>query len=84
MYLDRLSRRMCQHLKYFVVFSSAACGLGNANQTNYGYANSVMEKICEKRHSENLPALAIQWGAVGDVGIVAELLEKNASVMSKI
>ena len=53
--------------RYFVLFSSVSCGLGNAGQSNYGMANSVMERICEYRKREGLPAVAIQWGAVGDV-----------------
>lgn len=53
----------------FVIFSSVSCGRGNAGQTNYGMSNSVMERICECRKKEGLPALAVQWGAVGDVSI---------------
>lgn len=60
-----------------MVFSSVVCGRGNAEQTNYGMANSIMERICEKRRAENLPALAIQWGVIGDVGYVADLAEDN-------
>lgn len=67
MLLDELSREMCPGLRDFVVFSSVSCGRGNAGQTNYGMANSIMERICEKRKNEGFPALAIQWGAVGDV-----------------
>lgn len=52
----------------FVIFSSVSCGRGNAGQSNYGMANSVMERICERRRSDGLPALAIEWGAVADVG----------------
>lgn len=68
-YLDLLSRKLCPCLKSFVVFSSISCGLGNAGQTNYGMANSVMERICEQRKRDGYPALAIEWGAVGDVSI---------------
>lgn len=60
-YLDELSRDLCPHLKYFVVFSSAACGLGNAGQSNYGMANSIMERLIEKRVRDGLPGKAIQW-----------------------
>ena len=56
----------------FVMFSSASSGLGNAGQTNYAFANSAMERVCERRHSEGLHGLAIQWGAIGDVGILHE------------
>lgn len=60
-YLDELSRVLCHRLQYFVVFSSASCGRGNAGQTNYGMANSIMERIIEKRIKDNLPGKAIQW-----------------------
>lgn len=66
--LDKLSRKLCPVLKYFVVFSSISCGYGNAGQSNYGYANSTMERICESRKRCNLPALAIEWAGVDDVG----------------
>lgn len=79
--LDELSRKMCPELKHFVVFSSVSCGRGNAGQTNYSMANSVMERICEKRVEEGLPGLAIQWGAVGDVGLVADMYEEHKELV---
>jgi len=54
-----------------------SCGRGNAGQTNYGMSNSVMERICEKRHNDGYPGLAIQWGAVGDVSIKLDKKEIN-------
>uniref|UniRef100_T1P9U1 Fatty acid synthase n=1 Tax=Musca domestica TaxID=7370 RepID=T1P9U1_MUSDO len=74
-YLDELSRKMCPKLEHFVVFSSVSCGRGNAGQTNYGMANSVMERIVEKRVEAGYPGKAIQWGAVGEVGLVADMAE---------
>jgi fatty acid synthase, animal type len=74
-HLDEISRQLCPELQYFVVFSSVSCGRGNAGQSNYGMANSVMERIMEQRHSLGLPAKAIQWGAVGEVGLVADMQE---------
>jgi fatty acid synthase, animal type len=76
-HLDQLSRVLCPELEQFVIFSSVSCGRGNVGQTNYGLANSIMERIIECRHAMQLPAKAIQWGAVGDVGLLAELQEKN-------
>ncbi|PNF18738.1 hypothetical protein B7P43_G05011 [Cryptotermes secundus] len=76
-HLDELSRQMCPHLRHFVVFSSVTCGCGNTGQTNYGMNNSIMERICEARVRDGLPGLAVQWGAVGDVGLVAEMQEKH-------
>ncbi|XP_077489973.1 fatty acid synthase-like [Amblyomma americanum] len=72
--LDELSRKLCPELDHFVVFSSLSCGRGVVGQTNYGYANSVMERICEQRVADGLPGLAIQWGPIGDVGVLHELL----------
>lgn len=60
-HLDELSRKLAPQLKYFVIFSSVSCGRGNAGQSNYGFANSIMERIIEKRHKDGLPAKAIQW-----------------------
>ena len=79
-YLDKLSRTMCPNLEYFVMFSSVVSGQGNSTQTNYGFANSIMERICEIRTTNNLPALAIQWGAIGDVGFVADFSENNTRI----
>uniref|UniRef100_A0A8B9BZ50 Fatty acid synthase n=1 Tax=Anser brachyrhynchus TaxID=132585 RepID=A0A8B9BZ50_9AVES len=70
LHLDWVTRKKCPDLDYFVVFSSVSCGRGNAGQSNYGFANSAMERICEQRHHDGLPGLAIQWGAIGDVGIL--------------
>ncbi|GFR07639.1 fatty acid synthase, partial [Trichonephila clavata] len=70
--LDALSRDLCPHLQWFLCFSSVSSGRGNAGQTNYGYANSVMERICEQRTLQGLPSLAIQWGPIGDVGVLQD------------
>lgn len=74
-WFDEVSRKLCPNLKHFVVFSSVSCGRGNAGQSNYGMANSIMERIVEKRMEEGLPGKAIQWGAVGEVGLVADMQE---------
>lgn len=76
-HLDELSQQFCPNLEYFVIFSSVSCGRGNAGQTNYGMANSIMERIMEQRKKLGLPAKAIQWGAVGEVGIVADMQEES-------
>jgi len=83
-HLDVLSRQMCPHvrhfvvfLRHFVVFSSVTSGRGIVGQTNYGMNNSIMERICEAHVRDGLPGLAVQWGAVGDVGLLAEKEEKQ-------
>nr|CAI5818381.1 unnamed protein product [Callosobruchus analis] len=79
-YLDEITRQLCPDLRDFVVFSSVTCGRGNAGQTNYGMANSVMERICERRKKDGYPALVIEWGAVGEVGLVAEMQEEDFEI----
>lgn len=76
-HLSEFSQIYCPDLKHFVTFSSVACGRGNAGQTNYGLANSVIERIIESRAKLGLPGKAIQWGAIGDVGLLAELQVNN-------
>ncbi|KAK9884211.1 hypothetical protein WA026_005161 [Henosepilachna vigintioctopunctata] len=79
-HLDVVTRRRCPLLRDFVVFSSVVCGRGNTGQTNYGMANSIMERICEKRKKDGFPGLAIEWGAVGDVGLVANMQELHTEI----
>uniref|UniRef100_A0A673J4D6 Fatty acid synthase n=1 Tax=Sinocyclocheilus rhinocerous TaxID=307959 RepID=A0A673J4D6_9TELE len=80
-HLDSVTRQKCPELQHFVVFSSVSCGRGNAGQSNYGFANSTMERVCEQRRHDNLPGLAIQWGAIGDVGVVLETMGGNDAVI---
>ncbi|XP_061715319.1 fatty acid synthase-like isoform X2 [Cydia pomonella] len=78
--LDLLSRSLAPELELFVAFSSVSCGRGNAGQSNYGFANSAMERLCERRRADGLPALAIQWGAIGDVGLAAVMFGEDVEV----
>ena len=71
-YLDAVTRKSCSKLDYFVAFSSQSSGRGFVGQNNYGYANSVMEHICENRRKDGLPGQAIQYGPIGDVGLWAQ------------
>ncbi|KAJ8668386.1 hypothetical protein QAD02_010049 [Eretmocerus hayati] len=81
--LDTLSRIMCPSLRHFVAFSSTVSGRGYLGLSNYGMANSAMERICERRVLEGLPGLAIQWGPIGDVGIFSKLYESNLKKKSQ-
>jgi acyl carrier protein len=68
--LDRLVRG--EHLDYFVLFSSVTSLIGNPGQANYVAANAYMEGLARRRRQEGLPALAIGWGPILDVGVVAQ------------
>lgn len=77
--MDKVSRKHCPDLDHFIAFSSVSTGRGNGGQTNYGMANSTLERLCEKRHIDSLPGLAIQWGPIGGVGLY-ETIELNPMV----
>ena len=70
-YLDAVTRKFCPDMDYFVAYSSQSSGRGFVGQNNYGYANNVMEHICEQRRRDGLSGLAIQYGPIGDVGLWA-------------
>lgn len=54
--LDSLTRELCSgSLECFTVFSSISGGRGNAGQSNYGFANTAMERMCEKRRLDGFP-----------------------------
>lgn len=71
-HLDTITRQLCPQLDYFVAFSSQSSSRGFIGQNNYGYANSVMEHICEQRRVDGLPGQAIEYGPIGDVGLWAQ------------
>jgi fatty acid synthase len=79
-YLDMVSRHMCPNLRHFVAFSSVVSGYGNAGQTNYGMSNSTAERVCEVRVRDGFPGLAVQWGAVGDVGFMVRMKEEQPEI----
>lgn len=80
--LDNATRKFCnEHLRWFVVFSSITSGRGNAGQTNYGWSNSTMERMIDHRRADGYPGIAIQWGAIGDVGVILENMGDNNTVV---
>lgn len=58
-------------LDYFVLFSSATTAIGNPGQGNYVAANGFLEGLARQRRAAGLPALAIAWGGIEDVGLLA-------------
>ena len=46
-------------------------------QTNYNFANSLMDSVAEARRRAGLPGLSIQWGVIGDVGLVGRILHRQ-------
>ena len=58
-------------LDHFINFSSASSMVGATGQGNYAAANFFLDAIAHYRHSLDLPALTINWGALSEVGYVA-------------
>jgi len=67
-------------LDYFVLFSSATTFIGNPGQGAYVAANGFMEGLARQRRRLGLPAMAVAWGAIGDVGVLA----RNKAVMETL
>ncbi len=71
--LDRATRTAA--LDYFVAFSSATTMVGNPGQGAYVAANGYLQGLMRRRRAEGLPGLAVGWGAIADIGILARDLD---------
>ncbi len=83
-HLDRLTRHL--PLEYFVLFSSVTTLIGNPGQGNYVAANAFMEALARKRSRLGLPSLAVGWGPISDVGVLArnERLQASLSKLRRV
>mmetsp|Transcript_18751 Transcript_18751/g.46867 ORF Transcript_18751/g.46867 Transcript_18751/m.46867 type:complete len:2716 (+) Transcript_18751:643-8790(+) len=77
---DQAAAKLNLHFDHFVLFSSVSAGLGNAGQTNYGFANSELDQIVRLRNAAGKAALSVQWGAIGDVGVLSRASKKTGLV----
>ncbi|MDF7673185.1 SDR family NAD(P)-dependent oxidoreductase [Acetobacteraceae bacterium ESL0709] len=67
--LDEATRGM--NLDYFVLYSSFTTEIGNPGQCPYIAANGWLNALAERRRQSGEVALAVGWGAIGDVGMLA-------------
>ena len=80
--LDRLTRRF--DLDCFVLYSSVATMIGNVGQASYVAANGYLDGLARRRRSEGLPALAVAFGAIGDVGYLARNEQAGAALSQRL
>lgn len=59
-------------LDFFILFSSISAIVGQLGQGNYSAANTFLDSFVQYRHSLNLPASAINFGVMEDVGYVSQ------------
>ncbi|MCC6511731.1 MAG: SDR family NAD(P)-dependent oxidoreductase [Pirellulaceae bacterium] len=58
-------------LEQFVMYSSVANLVGNSRQAAYSAANGFLNGLAHYRRSLGLPGTSVNWGVIGDVGVVA-------------
>jgi acyl transferase domain-containing protein/NADPH:quinone reductase-like Zn-dependent oxidoreductase/acyl carrier protein len=68
--LDRLTAE--DPISLFLLFSSATTTFGNPGQANYVAANAGLEALARRRRAAGRPALAVCWGPIADVGMLAD------------
>ena len=74
--LDALTR--ADRLDYFWLYSSITTLIGNPGQAAYVAGNAALEALARNRRAAGRPALAVRFGAIADVGILAREPNKIA------
>jgi acyl transferase domain-containing protein/NADPH:quinone reductase-like Zn-dependent oxidoreductase/acyl carrier protein len=80
--LDRLTR--ADEIELFVLFSSATTILGAPGQGNYVAANMALEAVARGRAVAGLPAVAVAFGPIADVGMLAERADAREALIRRL
>jgi len=58
-------------LDFFLMLSSISSLVGNVGQANYAAANAFLDHFAHYLTRQGVPAVTVNWGALGEVGVVA-------------
>lgn len=74
-----------QHLPldFFVLFSSIAAVVGWPGQSNYAAGNAFMDALAAHRQAQGLAALSVNWGPWAEVGMAANLDQRDSERMKE-
>jgi len=70
-------------LDYLLLYSSATTMFGNPGQFNYVAANGFLEGLARQMRARGLPALAVSWGGIEDVGYLARNIASDANLRKR-
>jgi len=72
LYLHTSFEKFKPPLEFYWMFSSVSC-YGNMGQSNYSASNAFLDGLARHRRALGLPAVTMQWGAWGEVGMATTL-----------
>ena len=73
-----------EKIEQFVLFSSVASMLGNVGQASYSAGNSFLDAFAEFRRGQGLPAISVQWGPWGEVGMAVRSAGLKETTFAKL
>jgi acyl carrier protein len=65
-------------LDFLLYYSSVAGVLGNPGQANYAAANTMLDALAHSQRARGIPAISINWGSWGEVGLAAATENRGA------
>ena len=74
--IDTLSRTLS--LDFFIAFSSLTSMTGSPGQASYVAANTFVDHLMQRRASQGLPGLSINWGPWEEAGMAQRLSATQA------